>query len=354
MDGGGTSVDFFISHAGGDSDWAEWIDQVLRRAGYTTITDLYEFEAGRNFILLMEDALQRADKVLLIWSPKARDRYMVEVEWSNAMAKHRDRVIPILVEECDVPAVLHATLRVSLTNFADGQEAGKALLQGLRGRQRPTEAVAYPGAATAGMPFPSDLQQRVERTAEDAKALRGDENEMSLDRYIYPRPGHDSFVVPDDVSEVWLVAKGFDSFLHDNIREVERAIAQGSTFRFLMHDPWNDELMMMMALTSYSNRDYRNVAIRLQSAVENIKNLAERRNEAVELRLVSWPILMGCTLFGPNDRLGFSYVELFGYKISLNERNAMTVHRSRDPKFFGYLREHFLTQWRDANRMDRE
>ncbi|MFC4534032.1 toll/interleukin-1 receptor domain-containing protein [Sphaerisporangium dianthi] len=346
------TVDFFISHAGGDSAWAEWIDQVLRRANHSTITDLYEFEVGRNFILLMEDALQRADKLLLIWSSKARARYMVEVEWSSAMARNRDRVIPIVVEECEVPAVLSATMHINLTKFSDGQTAGEALVQALHGRERPTDTVNYPRTVNpVVMPFSSELQRRVSNQHEAARQDATTALDFSLDTHIFPRPGHSMFTVSEDVSEVWMIAKGFDSFLHDNARGIKHAIARGTTFRFLMHDPGNTELMKMMALTSYSNRDHQNVALRLKSAVDQIRGLAEDRGDAVELRLVSWPIVTGCTFFGPNDRLGLAYMEIFGYRISLNERQALTVSRARDPQLFRYLREHFVAQWRDAEQV---
>jgi hypothetical protein len=45
-------------------------------------------------------------------------------------------------------------------------------------------------------------------------------------------------------------------------------------------------------------------------------------------------------------------MELFGYRISLNERRALTVSRERDPEFFSYLRELYLSQWRDAKKVE--
>lgn len=337
-------IDFFISHAGGDSAWAEWVDQVLRRSGYTTITDLYEFKAGENFILLMEDALKRADKLLLIWSPRAKDRHMVEVEWSGVMAHHRNRIIPIIVEECEVPAVLRATLHVNLTEFSDGPAASEALVGALQGRVRPTETVEYPGAT----------HRRNGHSATGVAANSNDKaaRKFSVDEHIFPRPDHSTFFVSPDIKEVWMLAKGFESFLHNNARQVDQAVARGTKFRFLMHDPSNSELMKMMALTSYSNRKFGDVASRLHGAVEQIQQLASGRGATVELRLTSWPIVSGCTIFQPSHPLGSAYMELFGYRISLNERRALTVSRERDPEFFNYLRELYLSQWRDAKKVE--
>jgi hypothetical protein len=41
--GEGGDVDFFVSHAGPDREWAVWVDAQLRGAGYSTITDVYDF-----------------------------------------------------------------------------------------------------------------------------------------------------------------------------------------------------------------------------------------------------------------------------------------------------------------------
>ena len=138
-------VDFFVSHAGPDARWAEWVDQTLRTAGFTTITDLYDFEAGQNFIVLMNRALGRADRVLLLWSPQASERHMVESEWTNAMASGRDRVIPVIVEKCDKPPILSSILHIDLTPFTDGESAGRALVEALRRPSRPDRPVGFPG-----------------------------------------------------------------------------------------------------------------------------------------------------------------------------------------------------------------
>ncbi len=348
-------VDYFISHAGADSVWAEWIDQTLRKSGYTTVTDLYDFKAGHNFILLMDDALERANELLLIWSPQAKQRYMVEQEWSSVMAKHRDRILPVIVEPCEVPNVLYATLRIDLAHETDGNIAGNFLIESLRGRTRPTDPVAFPGKGRLNplpeTPFPPQLQNRVH--AQEIEGLRDSHPREGLDRYFHPRPNHPLFSSSlQGVSEVWLAAKGFDSFLHDNAKGISSAVSEGVFFRFLMHDPENDQLMKMMASTSYSNRDYRNVADRLKSAVQQIGRLSESRPDSVSLRLVQWPLTHGATFFGPNDQRGKVYIEIFGYQISLNERRAIMVAQEKDPGLFTYFRDQFLSQWRDAGKVN--
>lgn len=65
---GGERVDFFISHAGADRPWAEWVAWQLTDAGYSVELDVWDWAAGQNFILKISDALDRAGRVVALWS----------------------------------------------------------------------------------------------------------------------------------------------------------------------------------------------------------------------------------------------------------------------------------------------
>jgi hypothetical protein len=43
--GGMASIDFFISYAGADQVWAEWIADTLERAEYCTVLQKWDFRA---------------------------------------------------------------------------------------------------------------------------------------------------------------------------------------------------------------------------------------------------------------------------------------------------------------------
>ena len=53
----GDRADFFVSHAGADRAWAEWVAWQLTEAGYTVELDVWDWAAGRNFVTAMSDAL---------------------------------------------------------------------------------------------------------------------------------------------------------------------------------------------------------------------------------------------------------------------------------------------------------
>ena len=82
----GDRADFFISHAGADRAWAEWVAWQLTDAGYTVELDVWDWAAGQNFMLAMSDALDRCDRVLALFSPAyfERPRYTTE-EWTAAL-----------------------------------------------------------------------------------------------------------------------------------------------------------------------------------------------------------------------------------------------------------------------------
>jgi hypothetical protein len=83
----GERVDFFVSHAGADRAWAEWVAWQLADAGYSVELDVWDWAAGQNFMTAMSDALDRCDRVVALFSAAYfdRSRYTTE-EWSAVSA----------------------------------------------------------------------------------------------------------------------------------------------------------------------------------------------------------------------------------------------------------------------------
>ena len=64
----GDRADFFVSHAGADGAWAEWVAWQLTDAGYTVELDVWDWAAGQDFITAMSTALERCDRVVALFS----------------------------------------------------------------------------------------------------------------------------------------------------------------------------------------------------------------------------------------------------------------------------------------------
>ncbi len=154
---GGDRADFFVSHAGADRAWAEWVAWQLIDAGYTVELDVWDWGAGRNVMLAMSDALARCDRVVALFSAAYfdRSRYTTE-EWTAALL-HRPggqggRLVPIRVEEvppAEMPDVLQSLLFCDLFG-ADADEARRILLAAVRGPERPGGEPVFPGRGTPG------------------------------------------------------------------------------------------------------------------------------------------------------------------------------------------------------------
>jgi hypothetical protein len=125
----GDRTDFFVSHAGGDRAWAEWVAWQLTEAGYTVEPDVWDWAAGQNFVTAMSDALERCARVVALFSAAYfdRSRYTSD-EWSVA-ALHvpgtgEGRLVPVRVQDVpakDMPAVLRPLVYRDLFGLGEEQ-----------------------------------------------------------------------------------------------------------------------------------------------------------------------------------------------------------------------------------------
>ena len=151
--------DFFVSHAGSDRAWAEWVAWHLTEAGYRVELDVWDWAAGQDFITKISDALDRCDRVLALWSAEyfSRSRYTSR-EWSGTLAHvpgvEEDRLVPVRIEDVpagQVPGILRPLVHRDLFGLPEDQ-ALRVLLEAARGPGRPGQAPAFPGRGTPGQP----------------------------------------------------------------------------------------------------------------------------------------------------------------------------------------------------------
>ena len=153
----GDRADFFVSHAGADLAWAEWVAWQLTDAGYTVELDAWDWPVGQNFVLAMSDALARCDRVLALFSPAyfERPRYTTE-EWTAALVHMpgtgQGCLVPVRVENLhaeDMPAVLRPLILCDLVGL-DAAEARRVLLEAVQGPKRPGGEPVFPGRGISG------------------------------------------------------------------------------------------------------------------------------------------------------------------------------------------------------------
>jgi hypothetical protein len=146
-------TDYFISHAGQDTGWAEWLGWQLQEAGYTVELDVWDWAPGEDFVARMAAALERADRLLVVCTEAYFSSAFGGAELRGALAGSaaaEGRIVPVLVEPVTLPWLYAPLIHVDLTGL-DETSAAARLRTRLAGG-RPTTAPPFP---TAG-PAPTD------------------------------------------------------------------------------------------------------------------------------------------------------------------------------------------------------
>ena len=78
---------FFISYNKADRDWAEWIAWTLEEAGYSVVTQAWDFRPGGNFVLEMHKAAAETEKTVLVLSEDYLKAEFTHPEWAAALAR---------------------------------------------------------------------------------------------------------------------------------------------------------------------------------------------------------------------------------------------------------------------------
>ncbi len=171
---GGDTVRYFISHAGSDTAWAEWVAGQLLQAGLDVELDAWDWATGENLTTKVSRALDGAGHMIALFSPAyfVPERWTT-VEWtamSDALRGGGRRLIPLVVHELDreqIPSVLRPLLRKTLYGKSE-EDAHDALMAAIHGPSRPTDPPAFPGPRTgvgagvgagAGSPPASDAPE---------------------------------------------------------------------------------------------------------------------------------------------------------------------------------------------------
>ena len=316
---GAERVDFFISHAGADRAWAEWVAWQLMDAGYSVELDVWDWAAGHNFITAMSDALDRCDRVVALFSAAYFDRarYTAE-EWSTALlhvpGTDRGRLVPVRVEE--VPAdKIPAVLRPLVYRDVFGQEeaqARRALLEAVAGPRRPDQRPVFPRhggrrAAVNGYPSQasvlegeliSGLRETVlaGQPSADVESIRRAFDMAAYRHRGQPRRSGDPYIThPVSVAAI-LAGLGADdqtvcaAILHDTVEDTPYTLTAlrrdfGTGFATLVAEHMaldqsrGRERKVAQAMTAITSADTRVVALKMADRLHNMRTLHFMRQE---------------------------------------------------------------------------
>ncbi|MEV6638379.1 FxSxx-COOH system tetratricopeptide repeat protein, partial [Actinoplanes sp. NPDC051470] len=147
--------DFFISYAGSDRDWAEWIAVQLEGAGFSTKYQAADFRPGRDFVREMHEGLVSAERTIVVLSPAYLRSRFGEAEWRAVFAGdptgEKGLLIPVRVQPCEPPGLLATRVYVDLVEASEVVARKKLLAAVDKERPRPSAAV-FPGRKGARFP----------------------------------------------------------------------------------------------------------------------------------------------------------------------------------------------------------
>jgi hypothetical protein len=116
-----TNPKVFVSHASEDKlEFAEPLSRLLREKGVDAWYDKWELVPGDNLVnKVFEEGLGSASTVVFLMSTNSlgKDKPWVRAELENAVHRHIEgklRLIPVMLNECDVPQSLISILRINL------------------------------------------------------------------------------------------------------------------------------------------------------------------------------------------------------------------------------------------------
>lgn len=154
----------FVSHAGPDTAWAEWVSWQLLSAGYEVELDCWDWGPGDNLFLQINAAVERAGIVIAIGSAAYFEPgRFTEREWSAVLASGR-RLLLLRIEEVTVPPILRSFLMKDLVGKSV-EEARQILSEAVKpSKGRPLEEPGFPGGTRVGESraaprFPGQLPQ---------------------------------------------------------------------------------------------------------------------------------------------------------------------------------------------------
>jgi formylglycine-generating enzyme required for sulfatase activity len=159
--------DFFISYNKADRTWAEWIAWQLEEAGYTTLIQAWDFGAGVNFALKMNEAAQQTRRTIAVLSSDYLAAQFTQAEWAAAFRSDPTgaarTLVPVRVRECWPEGLLGSIRYIDLVGFEE-EHAKQTLLRELSNeRLKPSSPPRFPGQpadrATARPDFPGDFSE---------------------------------------------------------------------------------------------------------------------------------------------------------------------------------------------------
>jgi len=200
----------FVSHATEDKQrFVVRFAQRLRENGVDAWLDQWEMRPGDSFVdRIFEHGLKEAQAAVIVLSAISVNKPWVREELNHSVVRRISRglkIIPVVIDECEVPECLQATLWQRINNLENYDEAFQRILDAIFDRStRPAIGQPPERLADAEVVLPS-------LTATDQHVLRE----------IYREDMENAFATPDGLKATAELASLSDSDLLDTVEILE-------------------------------------------------------------------------------------------------------------------------------------
>jgi hypothetical protein len=179
----------FLSHNSKDKPWVRELAKRLTSDGVVVWLDEAEIHIGDSLIDKISTAIDQMRFVAAVISPNSIGSAWVQKELSLAMSKEikgrRVTVLPLLIEQCDLPVALRDKLYADFTSPEQFESEYKRLLRAIGAGD---SAVAAPAAATrvasVSASLPNDKPQEIRIVGIVKERTRQDEQYSGLQDFF--------------------------------------------------------------------------------------------------------------------------------------------------------------------------
>jgi len=130
-------IEVFISHSSADKWFARKLETDLKVLGLQPWLDETKIVAGESIVEKVEQGVAKSDYCVIVLSKESVRSLWVRREWESVFWKEMQQkktcIIPVLLEQCEIPPLLSAK---KYADFTKGYNEGLVeLLRGLNKRQ---------------------------------------------------------------------------------------------------------------------------------------------------------------------------------------------------------------------------
>lgn len=108
----------FLSYARSDTGFGEFLENELKRPGYSVWRDTTELLPGDDWQRVINEAMDASTHFIILLSPRSIERPEVNRELRAAF-RARKPIIPILLEVCEIPAQLRSVNHIDWRETQD-------------------------------------------------------------------------------------------------------------------------------------------------------------------------------------------------------------------------------------------